>query len=220
MKRAKKKHTFCRSCQSEKPLEEMAGNKAYGLGYKALCRKCDAAESKVRREKDPELIAKKKKINYEKNRDKILAKKLVYTAKNSAKKSIYNYHYFKNRRLTDSFFRTVMNLRRAITRAIKRFHPKKTNSSWKILGTDREGLVNHFLKEQGIDIRIPEHIEGMHIDHICPLGQARDEVEAMKLNHYSNLQFLPKKINTQKANRKTYAGLIFCRYLLQRKWID
>jgi hypothetical protein len=41
----------------------------------------------------------------------------------------------------------------------------------------------------------------LHIDHIIPISTAKTEQDVIKLNHYTNLQWLIDKDNLKKSNR-------------------
>jgi hypothetical protein len=58
------------------------------------------------------------------------------------------------------------------------------------------------------------------LDHRCPISQAQSIEEVQKLQHYSNLRWLPKNENIAKYNQKTVSGVILCRNLLNRDWIN
>jgi len=56
------------------------------------------------------------------------------------------------------------------------------------------------------------------LDHICPCAQAQDENELLKLQHFSNFQWLEAKDNIRKKDKKTDEGIIMCKKLLNRDW--
>jgi len=59
-----------------------------------------------------------------------------------------------------------------------------------------------------------------HLDHICPLSQALDEHESIKLFNPSNLRWLPAADNLRKSDSHTPEGEELCRQLLGREWQD
>jgi hypothetical protein len=59
-----------------------------------------------------------------------------------------------------------------------------------------------------------------HIDHICPCAQAAGLLELEKLQDIRNLQWLSKEENLTKSAKKTPEGVMMCKLLLDRDWID
>jgi hypothetical protein len=49
--------------------------------------------------------------------------------------------------------------------------------------------------------RFPTKDDKIEIDHIIPMCIAKTEEEVIKLNHYSNLQWLLQKDNREKSKR-------------------
>ena len=60
----------------------------------------------------------------------------------------------------------------------------------------------------------------IHLDHICPCAQAQNEEELIKLQHYSNFQWLPAEDNLKKYDSKTPDAEQKCIELLNREWIE
>ena len=60
----------------------------------------------------------------------------------------------------------------------------------------------------------------IELDHICPCGQANNEEELIKLQHYSNFRWLTAEENIQKSDNKTPEAEEMCIKLLGRNWID
>jgi len=227
--------TFCKRCELDKKLEEMVSSSIYGIGYKYLCKNCDAKDSKIRRNKDKEKERKSQEKSYYKNRDKILKhKKEIYTPLTRSHRSEYNKKYqddnreelnkksaarLRKRIKNDPIFRLRKNLSTRIRHALKAKGFSKGKRTWEILGTDKEGLISHFMSTQGIDIIDKNEWINKEVDHICPLDQARNEEELLILNHYTNLQLLDKKDNLIKSNKKTIEAENKCKELLGREWV-
>ena len=66
----------------------------------------------------------------------------------------------------------------------------------------------------------PKPEGGYDLDHICPCAQSNSEEELIKLQHYSNFQWLLEKENEIKSDKWTPKGEELCRKLLNREWID
>jgi hypothetical protein len=119
--------------------------------------------------------------------------------------------YMKQRRATNPLFKLAHNLRNIIHKSLKRGGYSKKAKTAKLLGADFQAVQNHLGPT-------PEHEH--HIDHICPVAQAQNEEEALKLCHYTNLRYLPSEVNLSKSDSKTPEGEEMCRRLLNREWID
>jgi hypothetical protein len=228
--------TFCNRCKLNKTLEEMVYSSVYGAGYKFLCKSCDAKDTKERRNKDKEKEKKSQKRSYEKHKEKILKhKKEVYYPKVKTQRSEYNKKYLnenkeelnrkntirqRERRKRDPFVRLRVNIAHRIRNSLKSKGLTKSKRTWEILGTDKKGLTEYFMNTQKINILNAEEIQNKELDHICPLAQAQNEDELIKLNHYTNLQLISRKENRDKWHRKTSEAEEKCHLLLGRDWID
>jgi hypothetical protein len=88
---------------------------------------------------------------------------------------------------------------------------KKSSKTATILGCSYEQFMAHLG---------PKPCENPALDHMCPISQAKTEEEAVKLNHYSNFQWLTPEDNLKKSDNKTVKGVILCNSLLGRDWIE
>jgi hypothetical protein len=104
----------------------------------------------------------------------------------------------------------AQNLRWIIRGTLKHGGYTKRSKTTQILGADFETVQKHLGTT-------PEYEH--HIDHICPIAQAQNEEEVLKLCHYTNLRYLPAEENLQKSDKKTPEGEEMCRKLLNREWI-
>jgi len=79
----------------------------------------------------------------------------------------------------------------------------KKSRTYEIIGCDYESFIVHLLltlpREQRIDFI--RNRGNYHIDHIIPISFAKDEVDLIILNHYSNLQLLTARDNLRKSNK-------------------
>ena len=77
---------------------------------------------------------------------------------------------------------------------------KKTQD---VVGCSFDELYVHLLLTLPIKHRF-DYIynpKSYEVDHIIPLSWAQDEESIYELNHYSNLQLLPKEENRRKSNK-------------------
>jgi hypothetical protein len=95
--------------------------------------------------------------------------------------------YIKNRCKIDHKFKAAVTIRTLICQSISKMGYRKTSKTEQVLGCDfntfKSYMENKFTKGMSWD----NHGE-WHIDHKIPLASAKTEEEAIKLNHYSNLQ--------------------------------
>lgn len=89
-----------------------------------------------------------------------------------------------------------------IVKSINRGSYYKNQSTIDILGCNFEFFLYHltltFIENYS---RLPDSDDEIHVDHIVPLSSVILEDEVIKLNHYSNLQWLLKEDNLRKSNQ-------------------
>lgn len=143
---------------------------------------------------------------YQENKEHIKSK--VKEFYNENKEQIKEYQkeyrndYFKDRRKQDNLFRLKQNIRNIIGYSIKKSEFKKLSRTEQILGCSYndfklyiENQFNEFMSWENYGLYNGEFNHGWDIDHIIPLSSATNEIELLKLNHYTNLQPLCSKIN-------------------------
>jgi 5-methylcytosine-specific restriction endonuclease McrA len=226
-------HTFCRVCKKHYLVSEMVSGKKYGPGYQSLCRPCGADYARNYRQKNKLKVAEKAKQKYDKDRDRILAQKREYGIRTRGKRSAYMKEYAdknadilsekrlareRKRRIEDPLFVFKKRISSRIRKSFVAKGFKKSRKTFEILGIDKPGLVEYFLRLQNINILDSSSLLGMVVDHICPLQQAKNEDELVKLSHHSNLQIMTIKENRDKWNHKTPEAEANCLRLLGRGW--
>jgi hypothetical protein len=135
---------------------------------------------------------------YVENIDKEREKTKKYYHNNKEKLRRENNQWKNNKRKTDGFYRMKINLRHRLRDyLIGESRGKRTKD---IVGLDK---VEFKLYIQGkfVDGMSWENYGKWHLDHIKPLCQAKDNEDALLLNHYTNLQPLWAEDNLRK-NRK------------------
>lgn len=120
-------------------------------------------------------------------------------------KSKYEY----SRKQTDLLFKFKKQTRNLVRNSLHAKGYNKSTKTHKLIGCSFEQLM-YWLG--------PTPCENPVLDHVCPMAQARTEEEAIKLNHYMNLQWLTSEDNSHKSDNKTYAGEFLCQILLGRTW--
>lgn len=164
----------CNKCNTEKEIEEFNIRKNSKDGYRDICKECSI--NKVVR-----------KIYKEKNKDILREKNKIY---------------HKNRLITDPFYRSKIDARNIIRKALSERGYTKKSKTQEILGCSYIEFKNH-IESQFQSGMSWENRNEWHIDHIVPLDFAKDENEILKLNHYTNLRPLFATENLSKSNSIT-----------------
>jgi len=167
-------------------------------GIDSVCKKCRskqyyrdkdkrAAEAKRYREKYKEEIRLKKKEYYQKNKEAISKKTKEKRLRDKA----------KGKRKVGA------NSRKRLRNFIKKKGFEESTETCDMVGCSYDFLMKHLKKTFEKNYMVEwkdEYLEYMHIDHIKPLSKAENKYQAVKLNHYTNLQFLYSKDNLKKGS--------------------
>jgi len=188
-------------------LERKKKKKEYDINYRKKNAEKDKKIKKIYYENNKEkakvsrleIKEKKKeydKIYYQNNKEKIKE----YSQNNKEEKSKYNYIYFKKRIKTDSLFKLRINISNLIRASIRNNNYTKKSKTFEILGCECKEFKNHLERQfkKGMNW---DNIGQWHLDHIYPASLAKDEVELIRLNHYTNFQPMWAKENISKGNK-------------------
>jgi len=104
----------------------------------------------------------------------------------------------------------VRQLRHLIREFLRRGRLTKSGKTFDILGACKVDVFSHLG---------PKPTDDAHYDHICPLRQAQNYDELVRLCHYTNLRWLSKSKNIKKGSAWTEEGAELCRRLLGREWV-
>ncbi len=136
-------------------------------------------------------IAAQKKVYYEANKHKLLEAQKQWQAENKDKIRAY-YH---KKCGSDIMFKFKRNVKSIVLGSIKNNGFKKTSRTEQILGctyqefrTYLESKFESWMNWDNRGLYNGEPNFGWDIDHIIPLASAANELELIKLNHYTNLQ--------------------------------
>ncbi len=119
--------------------------------------------------------------------------------KGSKKKIKYSYH--KKRRQVDPIYRLKTNIKALIGINFRKQKYTKSSKTTNIIGCSFEELYAHLVNSALRNYGFYLYEEKYHIDHIIPISVATTEEEVIKLNHYSNLQYLYPEDNRIKSNK-------------------
>lgn len=149
----------------------------------------------------------KKKLNNNKQREYYRAggkeKKSKYFKDN--KERIYNQR--KEKRNTCSINNAYIRVRKFVrkSRLLGKQYPR--NNTMNIIGCSKAELLSHLINTFEINYKIKYkdvYFKDLHIDHIIPLSTGNCYQDFLKLNHYTNLQFLHKIHNMEKKDKIQY----------------
>jgi hypothetical protein len=242
-------HFKCSSCKKLLQRKNFLQDKSRYNGVSSYCKGCTNVAHRKRRERiklDPvlsELHKSKQRYRLKKYREKdstktkqkeyslkykenltvnqILLRKekkrlydKEYSAKNKTKIVKRVSRYKENLCVNNPQQYLIRQIRTNLRESLKYRKYSKKSRSFQILGADWDTVYNYLTKNDQIDIK------KMTIDHICPLSQAKNEGEILKLCHFSNLQLISISDNAFKGSKKTEVGVTKCRELLGRDWVD
>ena len=141
----------------------------------------------------------KQKEYMKKYREENKEKRKQYLEKN--KEQIREYQ--KNRR-NDPWIKLTTNIRNRTTKAVLRSNISKNNSTMKMLGCDKNTLMDHLQKTGELydpNFNIYDYDTSLyHVDHIKTFEDVSKGIYTLEeVCHYTNLQILPADINRLKS---------------------
>ena len=154
---------------------------------------------KYRQSEEFKLKEKKRRKEYLiKNIDEIREKRKRYYHENKENERNKNNKWKNKKRKEDGFYRMKLNLRHRLRDYL--VGESKGKRTKEIIGLDKMDF-KLYIESKFFDGMSWENYGDWHLDHIKPLCQAKDNKEALLLNHYTNLQPLWAEDNLKK-NRK------------------
>lgn len=175
----------CSKCKVEQPKVEFSKQSEKKDGLRSHCKSCN----KVYREHNKEREKENQKRWHEQN--------IEY-------RSQYKNLYIKQRFKTDHLFKLKHNLRTLIGNYLKNQGYSKSSKTEEILGASYEVVKAHLESTYLTNYSVPYQGQPVHIDHIIPCSSAQNEQELIKLQHYSNLQYLTPQDNLTKSDKCVY----------------
>jgi hypothetical protein len=184
-RRINKPKSACKSCHHILALNSKDYHKNYQL--------VNAVKIKNNTDKwyeeNWETIQSKKKIKHALNREEDNRKLRAWYEKNKVARNKINVARKKERCKLDPVYKVKVITRSLISDAICRRGFKKHSHTKDIIGCTFEELKLHIEKQFKPGMNWSNHSRtGWHIDHIIPMASAKTMEEAVKLNHFTNLQ--------------------------------
>lgn len=122
--------------------------------------------------------------------------------KNRKKESKRKKIYFRKRISNDELFKCKVDCRNIIYRAVYRTKPYgESTKMFVLLGCPYDVLQKYLLQTWKKRYKKQYSGEKFNIDHIVPLCMAKNEVDVIKLCHYTNLQMLTPEDNRGKSDK-------------------
>jgi hypothetical protein len=180
--------------KKQKQKEYYEANKERILAQRKIYKENNKDSIKEYYLENKEIIKEKQKIYYQNNKESIKE----YYQNNKDKFKKYSKEYQKNKRQTNLLFKLKTDIRNNIRKTLNNSGVKKLTRTEQILGCTFEEFKLYIesrfenwmtWENKGNWDGIPTELNtAWDIDHIIPLSSATNEIELLKLCHYSNLQ--------------------------------
>lgn len=153
--------------------------------------------SKKYYQENKELISLYRKDHYQNNKDAYAENSREYREEHRE----YLNQLSRSRFDSDPLFALSVRVRSNLNTAFKKKGKPKTSRTAEILGCSFKELYIHLIKSAIKNYGFWANFQEYHIDHIIPLATAKTEEDVIRLNHYTNLQFLYPEHNLAKSDR-------------------
>lgn len=213
----------CKTCDTTKPITEFHRDGRSPGGRKSRCKVCRHREETSKRYvSHKHVYSQAKKVWATENRDRLRTRaqqrraakrEMMGPRKRSQREKDTRNQYERDRRRRDPLYRFRQYFRTSVKNYAKKHEGYLLNEVSTYIGMGYEELFN-MLTDNGA---VP--MQGRHVDHICPLSQAKTVEELKKLQHYSNLRLITSEENKKKSDSRTPEGESLCRTLLGRDWL-
>ena len=209
----------CSKCKIEKEFTSFHKSSKNKIGYRSQCISCENEYKEVNKDKLKEYFKNRvydpsiKKEYYLLNKERIKDNYRKYYENNKESKLEYQKEYQKNnkdkrnsylieRRQNDPLFKLITNVRNLIYNSFYYNGYSKNSKTEELLGCSFEELKQHleskfepWMNWDNRGLYNGELNYGWDIDHVIPLSSVNEEIDIIKLNHYTNLQPLCSKVN-------------------------
>jgi hypothetical protein len=191
----------CSKCKESKDVSFFCKRLQGSVG---ICSDCKKEYQKKYREKHRHNFSVNNKEYYRKNRDKLLEYNKLYREKNKEQLRIKSWEYVKNRKAFDVLYAFKLHIRGTVSKALLRSVKQNyaTSEIESYIGCSLLELRTYIESKFEADMSWENRGKLWHLGHITPLYTAKDENEARKLFHYTNLRPEYAKRNLIK-NKKT-----------------
>lgn len=206
----------CSKCKQYKELSEFYKDSRTSLGVRPECKdcaksnnqsyyenNCELVKERVKKYADDnkELLKQSRKKYQDKNTDKLRIYLTKYQKENKDELRIKQNAYLKKKLEIDVIFRLKQRIKNLIRTHFRRLSSKKHYKTTQIIGIDAQRFKNYLEYTWFQNYGTEYAGEPVHIDHIIPISTAKTEEEVIKLNHYTNLQYLTPEDNIRKGSK-------------------
>jgi len=209
----------CSKCKENKEFISFHKSSRNKCGYRSQCISCENEYKEANKDKLKEYFKNRvydsvsKKEYYLLNKERIKDNYRKYYENNKESKLEYQKEYQKNnkdkrnsylieRRQNDPLFKLITNVRNLIYNSFYYNGYSKNSKTEELLGCSFEELKQHleskfepWMNWDNRGLYNGELNYGWDIDHVIPLSSVNEEIDIIKLNHYTNLQPLCSKVN-------------------------
>lgn len=178
----------CAKCKMTKPINLFYKNSGTIDGHFTKCKEC---------------------IMFVQNKNKVELKKYGRDYYQSNKDGLRKKRktYLEGKFKSDPLFKLKMNIRGLVSTSLRRGSIKTNTKARRVLGCSWETLNSHLnntcINNYNHSMRNLSIKYTLHIDHIVPIANAKDEGDVIRLNHYKNLQILIREDCLRKSNKTT-----------------
>ena len=192
---------ICKLCKQLKDKSQFSPHSKFADGLQSRCKPCRNLKQKQAHQANPAKSKERSRLFYIRNKEKVDARIKAYISTNKEKVRERRRIRKLERYKSDPLHRLKLVVSNRIRKSIQRRDQIKKTKATDILGCSIEQLYEH-LKVSAIK-RYGKFFPRRRydIDHIVPISLAKTEEELIKMNHYTNLQYLLPKDNLLKSNR-------------------
>ena len=192
------------------------------VGRKRCCPICrkeyGKVYNKIYQEKNKEACKLRYKQHRDANRERRATQAKAWRAANKQRVKEYAYNYVRNKLDSDPFYKFKHNVKNLIKESFKKKFSRKKSRTESILGCNFEVLQAHLWKTAVQNYGFYCPIYKYEIDHKIPLATAKSEEDIIKLNHYTNLQYLYPSDNNRKSAKLDWTAADLTDGLKDIKW--
>lgn len=191
----------CKLCKQLKASSEFSPHSRFADGLQSRCKSCRNSKQKEAYLADSAKSKERSRTFYVNNKEKVDSRNRRYIAANKEKIREQRRARKLERYKSDPLHRLKLVISNRIRKSIQRRGQVKSTKATAILGCTIEQLYEH-LKISAIN-RYGKFFPQRRydIDHIVPVSLAKTEEDLIRLNHYSNLQYLLPRDNLLKSNK-------------------
>jgi len=185
---------ICTKCKIPQEFNKFGKDKMGKNGLNSICKNCIKLYNRERTKKG---LKSDSLSYYYNNIDKVKTQRKIYYENNKQKIKEYIKSWRNKKRKNDDFFRLSSNIRSSIGSSFRERNLSKTSKTVNILGCSIQELRIHieekwesWMNWGNYALYNGELNYGWDLDHIIPISTAKTKEDLIRLNHYTNLQFL------------------------------